>query len=86
MYRPVDDSSGFALAAGGDATETSDKKNKCKEKWRMYRESQACFAQYRTVNGGVRPEALSHALFGEFDDVPQGALCYSSRSRSRVLP
>ncbi len=59
MYRPADNSSASSTAEL-DATEISDKKNVCKEKWRKYRESQACFAQYRTAKGGVRPEAFKH--------------------------
>ncbi len=61
MYGPASDSSASSAGAPG-ATGINDKKKKCQEEWRVYRESQACFARYRTVNGGVRPEAFRHCV------------------------
>lgn len=37
----------------------SDKKSKCEEAWKKYKESQECFAQY-TVRGKVMEEAFEH--------------------------
>jgi len=31
----------------------------CEEQWRLYRESEACFARYRTSKKALRPEAHS---------------------------
>ncbi len=55
------------------ATRTMDmgeKRKRCREKWREYRESQACFAPYRLVNGGVKAEAFKYCK-----DVKQPELC-----------
>jgi hypothetical protein len=30
----------------------------CETWWRLYRESQECFGAYRTVRGGIKPEAF----------------------------
>ena len=38
----------------------SDKKRQCEEDWKRYQESQACFAPYRTANGGIKAEAFQH--------------------------
>lgn len=32
----------------------------CTTWWRLYRESQKCFGPFRTVGGGVKPEAFDH--------------------------
>lgn len=32
----------------------------CTNWWRLYRESQECFGPFRTVGGGVKPEAFDH--------------------------
>jgi hypothetical protein len=32
----------------------------CTTWWRLYRESQECFGPFRTVGGGVKPEAFDH--------------------------
>ena len=37
-------------------TESTD----CTTWWRLYRESQKCFGPFRTVGGGVKPEAFEH--------------------------
>jgi hypothetical protein len=37
-----------------------DKKIKCEQEWKKYRKSQACFAPYRLVNGGIKAEAFKH--------------------------
>lgn len=42
------------------AAEDDGKKNRCKQAWEKYRESQACFAPYILVNGGVKAEAFKH--------------------------
>lgn len=49
---------------------TSDKKNKCKKAWKKYKESEACFAPYRLVNGGIKAEAFKHCT-----EVKQPELC-----------
>jgi hypothetical protein len=36
------------------ATESTD----CDTRWRLYRESEDCFGPYRTVGGGIKPEAF----------------------------
>lgn len=38
----------------------SGKESACEEAWRKYRESDACFAPYRLVNGGIKAEAFQH--------------------------
>lgn len=60
-------------ASSTPATRTmdmSEKRKRCNEKWREYRESQACFAPYRLVNGGVKAEAYKYCK-----DVKQPELC-----------
>ncbi len=47
-------------AAEPDTAQAGDKKKECEKKWRRYRESQACFARYRLVDGGVKAEAFKH--------------------------
>lgn len=37
-------------------TDTTD----CPTWWRLYDESSACFGPYRTVRGGIKPEAFEH--------------------------
>ncbi|MDO8903772.1 DUF4124 domain-containing protein [Hydrogenophaga sp.] len=32
----------------------------CATRWRLYRESEACFGPFRTVGGGIKPEAFDH--------------------------
>ncbi|MCU0927044.1 MAG: DUF4124 domain-containing protein [Hydrogenophaga sp.] len=32
----------------------------CETWWRLYRESQECFGPFRTVGGGIKPEAFDH--------------------------
>ena len=32
----------------------------CTTWWRLYRESQECFGLFRTVGGGIKPEAFDH--------------------------
>lgn len=49
---------------------TTDKNITCEEQWRRYRESLACFAPYRLVNGAIRAEA-----FKKCAEVQQPALC-----------
>lgn len=49
---------------------TADKNITCEEQWRRYRESLACFAPYRLVNGAIRAEA-----FKKCAEVKQPALC-----------
>ena len=50
------------VASKADLTtaETDEKKNRCELAWKKYRESQACFAPYILVNGGVKAEAFKH--------------------------
>ncbi len=43
-----------------DATDTETKDKQCREAWKKYRESMACFAPYRVVGGGVKEEAFAH--------------------------
>ena len=56
--------------AASPAMNTSDKKNKCKKAWKKYKESEACFAPYRLVNGGIKAEAFKHCT-----EVKQPELC-----------
>jgi hypothetical protein len=49
---------------------TRGKGNACEEAWRKYRESDACFAPYRLVNGGIKVEAFQHCV-----EVPQPPPC-----------
>lgn len=68
----------YGAAATDEASSTpamrtmgmGEKRKRCEEKWREYRESQACFAPYRLVNGGVKAEAFKHCK-----DVKQPELC-----------
>lgn len=32
--------------------------NSCKDQWKQYQDSSACFARYRSANGSVKPEAF----------------------------
>lgn len=57
-------------ASSTAASHTSDKKNKCKKAWKKYKKSQACFAPYRLVNGGIKAEAFKHCT-----EVKQPELC-----------
>lgn len=47
-------------AAAAQAGQGGEGKESCEERWRRYRESVACFAPYRLVNGGVKAEAYRH--------------------------
>ena len=47
-----------------------EKRKRCEEKWREYRESEACFSPYRLVNGGVKAEAFKHCK-----EIKQPELC-----------
>lgn len=57
---------------GSNTTDSvdADKKQRCQEQWRKYRESAACFAPYKLVNGGVKAEAFKHCTV-----VKQPELC-----------
>ncbi len=52
------------------STAANDRRNSCAEEWRRYRESQACFAPYAKVGGGVKGEAFEHCT-----EVTQPAFC-----------
>lgn len=71
--------SGLHGATATDATSSTpatrpmdmgEKRMRCREKWREYRESQACFAPYRLANGGVKAEAFKYCK-----EVKQPELC-----------
>jgi len=52
------------------AMDISDRRKKCQQQWKEYRESQACFALFRLVNGGVKAEAFKYCR-----EVKQPELC-----------
>jgi hypothetical protein len=55
--KPHSDSPPLQAAAG-----TDDKESRCAAEKKKYRKSQACFAPYRTANGGLKPEAFQHCV------------------------
>lgn len=55
---PPDSVDRFQVPSDATDIDTSDKK--CREAWKKYRESLACFAPYRVVGGGVKEEAFKH--------------------------
>lgn len=56
---PVAPASGVSQTTQ-DSHSPTDKKGRCEEEWRKYRESLDCFGPYRTVFGGIRAEAFEH--------------------------
>lgn len=69
QYRAPDASSATSTAAS-DTTDIESQKRKCQEEWRKYRDSQACFARYRLVDGGLKVEAYKHCA-----EIKQPELC-----------
>lgn len=55
--RPRTDSPPLPKTAGVD-----DKASRCEAEKRKYRQSEACFAPYRTANGGIKDEAFQHCV------------------------
>jgi hypothetical protein len=53
-----------------NTADSGDRNSGCREQWKQYRESEACFARYKVVGGGVKAEAFEHC-----PDVPQPGLC-----------
>lgn len=64
------DTSEGATQPPPDATDSVATDVKCREAWKKYRESLACFAPYRVVGGGVKQEAFKHCK-----NVNQPELC-----------
>lgn len=56
--------------SASDSPSTTDKKNRCEEEWRKYRESLSCVAPYKVVGGGTKEEAAQHCTI-----MSQPALC-----------
>ena len=52
-------------------TSPTEEQAACQARLREYRQSIECFAPYRTVKGGVRPEAFQHCK-----EVPQPRGCH----------
>lgn len=69
MYGPPVESPAASVPPP-DTVDIRDRKRKCREEWKKYRASQACFARYRLANGGVRAEAFQHCK-----EVKQPELC-----------
>ncbi len=60
-----------ATSAGSQNTaDVANRKKRCQEEWRKYRESQACFAPYRLADGGIKAEAFKHCT-----ELKQPELC-----------
>jgi hypothetical protein len=55
---------------GANTTDSGNRISRCREQWQKYRESEACFAQYKIVNGGTKAEAFEHC-----PEVQQPGLC-----------
>lgn len=55
---------------GANTANSGDRNSRCREQWQKYRESEACFARYKIVNGGVKAEAFEHCAV-----VQQPGLC-----------
>ena len=51
-----------APAPSSPTTALSDKKRQCEEEFKRFRQSQDCFAPYRTATGGIRAEAFKHCV------------------------
>ena len=51
-----------APAPSSPTTALSDRKRQCEEELKRFRQSQDCFAPYRTANGGIRAEAFKHCV------------------------
>ena len=63
IYAFEDNDAVESAASSTDRANTADSgdgNSRCREQWREYRESQACFAQYKVVNDGVKAEAFEH--------------------------
>ena len=51
-----------APSPASPTTALSDKKRQCEEELKRFRQSQDCFAPYRTANGGIKAEAFKHCV------------------------
>jgi hypothetical protein len=49
-----------AISPSSPTTALSDKRRQCEDEMKRFRQSQDCFAPYRTANGGIRAEAFKH--------------------------